>query len=66
VLIGAHRRATSLGITLRLAAPRFQATTVLHATGLDRSLSIHPTLADALAQPPIRRPATAGPSMPRP
>jgi anti-anti-sigma factor len=52
MLIGTQRRATSLGIALRLAAPRSQVAKVLHATGLDRALSIHPTLAGALTQPP--------------
>jgi len=50
VLIGTQRRATSLGITLRLAAPSSQVAGVLHATGLDRSLRIHATVADALAR----------------
>lgn len=49
VLIGAHRRATQLGITLHLAAPRPRITKPLHLTGLDRNLTIHPTLPDALA-----------------
>jgi anti-anti-sigma factor len=48
VLIGTQRRATLLGTALRLAAPRAQVAKVLHATGLDRSLAIHPTLAGAL------------------
>jgi len=60
VLIGTQRRATSLGITLRLAAPRSQVAGVLHATGLDRSLSIHPTVADALARPRTRHATTTG------
>jgi anti-anti-sigma factor len=51
VLIGTQRRASSLGITLLLAAPRPPVAKVLRATGLDRNLSIQPTLADALAQP---------------
>jgi anti-sigma B factor antagonist len=51
VLVGTQRRATLLGITLRLAAPRPLVTKVLRVTGLDRSLTIHPTLPDALAQP---------------
>ncbi|HEU5158809.1 MAG TPA: STAS domain-containing protein [Streptosporangiaceae bacterium] len=58
VLIGAQRRATPLGTTLRLVAPRSQVAKVLHVTGLDRSLKIHRTLADALARPRTRN-ATA-------
>jgi anti-anti-sigma factor len=50
VLIGTQRRATSLGTTLRLAAARPQVARVLHVTGLDRSLSIYPTVAAALAE----------------
>jgi anti-anti-sigma factor len=65
VLIGTQRRATSLGTTLRLAAPRSQIAGVLHATGLDRSLSIHPTVADALARPGTRHAAIAGLPIPR-
>ena len=42
VLIGAQRRATALGITLRLTAPRPQIAELLHITGLDRSLTTHP------------------------
>jgi anti-anti-sigma factor len=50
VLIGTRRRATSLGTTLRLAAPRTQVARMLHLTGLDRGLTIHPTTAAALAE----------------
>ena len=60
VLVGTQRRATSLGTTLRLAAPRSQVARVLRATGLDRSFSIHATVADALARPFTRQAATAG------
>jgi anti-anti-sigma factor len=49
VLIGTHRRATQLGITLHLAAPHPHITKLIHLTGLDRNLTIHPTLPDALA-----------------
>jgi anti-anti-sigma factor len=49
VLIGTHRRATLLGITLHLAAPRPRVAKLLHLTGLDHSLTIHPTLPNALA-----------------
>jgi anti-anti-sigma factor len=55
VLIGTQRRAALLGTTLRLAAPRPLIAKVLHTTGLDRRLIIHPSLATALAQNP--RPA---------
>lgn len=52
VLIGTQRRATRLGITLRLAAPSPQTAKLLHITGLDRSLTVYPTLSDALTPPP--------------
>ena len=65
VLIGTQRRATSLGTTLRLAAPRSQVADVLHATGLDRGLSIHPTVADALARPRTWHSTAAGLSIAR-
>jgi anti-anti-sigma factor len=55
VMIGTQRRATSLGITLRLVSPRPQITAVLRITGLDRSLHIHRTLSDALAAGRDRR-----------
>jgi anti-anti-sigma factor len=48
VLIGTQRRATALGITIRLAAPRSTVAKVLRITGLDRRLTIHSTLSDAL------------------
>ncbi|MFL6055160.1 MAG: STAS domain-containing protein [Actinoallomurus sp.] len=50
VLMGTQRRATRLGITFHLAAPRLRVAKVLHVTGLDRRLTIYPTLADALAR----------------
>ncbi|GAA4619148.1 hypothetical protein GCM10023195_86470 [Actinoallomurus liliacearum] len=50
VLIGTQRRATRLGVTLRVVAPRPRVAKVLHVTGLDRRLTIYPTLADALAR----------------
>jgi anti-anti-sigma factor len=65
VLIGTQRRATALGTTLRVAAPRSQVARVLNATGLDRSLSIHLTVADALARPRTRHATTAGLPIPR-
>ena len=48
VLIGTQRRARARGITVRLAAPRPQMAKLLRITGLDRSLTICATLADAL------------------
>jgi anti-anti-sigma factor len=48
VLIGTQRRARARGITVRLAAPRPQMARLLRITGLDRSLTICATLADAL------------------
>jgi anti-anti-sigma factor len=48
VLIGTQRRATALGITIRLAAPRTTVAKVLRITGLDRRLTIHATPSDAL------------------
>ncbi len=48
VLIGTQRRAGLAGVTLRLAAPIPQVAKLLHITGLDRTLRIYPTLADAL------------------
>lgn len=49
VLVGSHRRATRLGITLRLTALRPPIARLLHIHGLDRSLAIYPALSDALA-----------------
>jgi anti-sigma B factor antagonist len=63
ILIGTQRRATSQGTTLRLATPNPQITRMLHATGLDRTLSIHPTLTDALTPPHT---TTARPPTPQP
>ena len=40
MLIGARRRASGLGITVRLAAPRPQMAKLLRITGLDRNLAI--------------------------
>jgi anti-anti-sigma factor len=45
VLIGTQRRATPLGITMRLAAPRPQITNLLRLTGLDRALACLPATA---------------------
>ncbi|HZR50978.1 MAG TPA: STAS domain-containing protein [Streptosporangiaceae bacterium] len=57
VLIGTQRRATERRITVRVAAPRPQAATLLRITGLDRSLTVCATLADAL--PPRAEPRHA-------
>lgn len=54
MLVGTQRRATALGITLRLTAPGPLITKLLHITGLDRSLTVHPTLHDALTSPDSR------------
>jgi anti-anti-sigma factor len=43
VLIGTQRRATGLGITFRLAAPRPHVTKLLRVSGLDRVLALLPT-----------------------
>ncbi|MFG2002139.1 STAS domain-containing protein [Spirillospora sp. NPDC048911] len=60
VLIGAQRRATGLGVSLRLANPRPQVTKLLGITGLDRVLTIvHPTL-HPLSAGPDRRGEPAG------
>jgi anti-anti-sigma factor len=47
VLVGARRRATLLGLTIILAAPRPHMRKLLGITGLDRAFTIHPTLASA-------------------
>jgi anti-anti-sigma factor len=52
VLIGTQRRAAAHGITVRLAAPGPRIAELLRITGLDRSLTVCATLADAL--PPQR------------
>jgi anti-sigma B factor antagonist len=67
VLIGTQRRARSLGIMMRLAAPSLPVTKVLRSTGLDRSFSIYPDLSGALASEldEPARPALA-PPVPRP
>jgi len=67
VLIGTQRRARSLGIVVRLAAPSLPVTKVLRSTGLDRSFTIYPDLSGALTSeldeparpalvPPVPRP----------
>jgi anti-anti-sigma factor len=50
VLVGAQHRAQLLGVTLSVAAPRPQIAKVLRITGLDRSLTVYPTLPDAFAR----------------
>jgi anti-anti-sigma factor len=48
VLIATQRRASRLGITVCLAAPRPQVTKLLRITGLDQCFTICATLDDAL------------------
>lgn len=48
VLVGIHRRATTLGLTLRLTALRPQVARLLQIHGLDRVLALYPALPDAL------------------
>ncbi|MQA78700.1 MAG: STAS domain-containing protein [Streptosporangiales bacterium] len=50
VLVGTQRRARLLGTTFHLAAPGPELAALLNVTGLDRSLTILPTLARALGQ----------------
>lgn len=50
VLVGTQRRARLLGATFQLAAPGRELAALLQVTGLDRSLTIHPTLAYALGR----------------
>lgn len=52
VLIGVQRRATGLGITLRLANPRPQVTRLLRITGVDRDLIVHTPVREALTPAP--------------
>jgi anti-anti-sigma factor len=47
-LIGIWKDLLSAGGTVVLAAPQPQLVKILHATGLDTRLRLHPTLADAL------------------
>jgi anti-anti-sigma factor len=47
VLIGTQRRAAARGIVMLLAAPGPRLYALLEFTGLDRSLSVHQTVADA-------------------
>lgn len=55
VLVGAQRRAQLRGVTLCLAAPRPQAAKILRITGLDHSLTVYPTLPEALARATAKR-----------
>jgi anti-anti-sigma factor len=48
MLVGSHRRATTLGVTLRLTALRPQIARLLHIHGLDRILAIYPAPPDTL------------------
>jgi anti-sigma B factor antagonist len=59
VLVGTQHRAQLLGVSLSVAAPRPQIAKVLRITGLDRSLTVYPTLPEALAR------ATATPHGPQ-
>ncbi|WP_165975473.1 STAS domain-containing protein [Actinomadura rubrisoli] len=51
VLVGTRRRANPRGIVMLLAAPGPQVLRVLRATGLERSLPVRATVAEALAEP---------------
>lgn len=51
VLIGTQRRAAARRITVRVAAPRPHTARLLRITGLDRSLRVCATLADAVPRP---------------
>ncbi|MQA96762.1 MAG: anti-sigma factor antagonist [Streptosporangiales bacterium] len=55
LLVGIQNRTVSLGVDLRLSAPRWQLAKVLNSTGLDRGLKVHPTLTQALGGPDKRR-----------
>jgi anti-anti-sigma factor len=48
VLVATQRRASRLGITVRLAAPRPPVAKLLRITGLDQCFTIYATLDDAL------------------
>ena len=62
MLIGAQRRASGRGITVRLAAPCPQMASLLRTTGLDRSFTICATVGDALPVQGDRPPAATSPS----
>ncbi|HLJ99022.1 MAG TPA: STAS domain-containing protein [Streptosporangiaceae bacterium] len=55
VLIGTQRRAAARRIAVRVAAPRPPTAKLLRITGLDRSLTVCATLADALPRRPVPR-----------
>jgi anti-anti-sigma factor len=59
VLVGAERRARTLGIVMRLAAPSVPVAKLLHLTGLDRALTIYPDLPGALADEQHERASSA-------
>jgi anti-anti-sigma factor len=61
MLIGAQRRASGRGITIRFVAPRPQMAKLLRITGLDRSFTICATLDDALPAQGGRPPAATSP-----
>ena len=48
LFVGLHKRATATGGRLRLACPQPPVLAVLHATNLDRLLSVHPTVDEAV------------------
>ncbi|GAA4222634.1 hypothetical protein GCM10023075_14080 [Streptosporangium album] len=53
VLIGVQRRARPRGVAVRLASPRPPTVELLRVTGLERCLTVHPTLRDALGSGPV-------------
>lgn len=55
LLIGLRRRAAPLGTDLVLVGLRPYLVRVLHASGLDRALTVRPTLAAALTRSPAAR-----------
>lgn len=57
VLIGVQRRATGLGIALRLANARPQVAKLLRITRLERSLALHATVREARTVASILSPA---------
>ncbi|WP_393916349.1 STAS domain-containing protein [Halostreptopolyspora alba] len=66
VLVGTRHRAERLGMELRLVGPRPQMRGTLRVTGLERVLTIHPTLARALADGPGETGCHPTPTHPRP
>lgn len=51
ILVGTQRRATMLGIAVRLVAPRPLTAKMLRVTGLDRVFAVYRTRSDALIPP---------------